>query len=139
MKTVRDVMSQDVICQTPNDTIQDAAIHMKEHDIGSVPICDDEKHVLGIVTDRDLVIRGYAKGFGSEHVLEEIMTTDIVTCDEHCELKDATDIMAKHQIRRLLVVKNHKLIGVVAVRDLILDESSDLSAKEAVERISKTI
>ena len=129
MKTIKDIMSTDCITATSKDNIYELAVLMKEHDVGFIPILEGKK-LMGVVTDRDLVTRGYANKHSGSTSAMEVVTTDMITIDPSIHAQEAADIMAKNQIRRLLVVQNGELLGVVslgdlAVRDIFVNEAGD--------------
>ncbi|WP_017471776.1 CBS domain-containing protein [Amphibacillus jilinensis] len=137
MKTVNEVMSNHVMSCQPNQPINEIAKLMADQDIGAIPVCDENHHLLGVVTDRDLVIRGYAKAVDPNESIEQCMTRDAITCDPNQTVREAGELMAKHQIRRLPIVKDRKLIGIVSLGDLALEKQSDHMAGEALEEISE--
>lgn len=129
MKTIKDIMSTDCITATSKDNIYELAVLMKEHDVGFIPILEGKK-LMGVVTDRDLVTRGYANKHSGSTSAMEVVTTDMITIDPSTHAQEAADIMAKNQIRRLLVVQNGELHGVVslgdlAIRDIFVNEAGD--------------
>ncbi|WP_079529728.1 CBS domain-containing protein [Halobacillus hunanensis] len=137
MKTVKDVMTSDVsVCQT-SDTLFDAASMMKQQNVGSVPICDENGHLMGMVTDRDLVIRGYADKNPDSTSIQQVMSEHLYHISPDTTLEEAGKMMAEHQVRRLPVVENGKLTGIIALGDLSLDQKSDHAAGVALHDISE--
>lgn len=134
---VKDIMSDHLVCSQTDDTIAKVAELMANQDVGAIPICGDQHHLLGIVTDRDLVIRGYAQGKKPEEKIEQCMTEEMITCEEDMTVDEAGELMSKHQIRRLPVVKGKEIIGIVSLADLAIDQPSDHIATEALEDISE--
>ncbi|THF74237.1 CBS domain-containing protein [Cohnella fermenti] len=127
MRKVADIMSRDCRCVAPDDSLYECAILMRDYDIGFVPVLDGRK-LLGVVTDRDLVIRGYAgKHSGSEKVAKT-MTEKAETISPHLSVDEAAALMASRQIRRLPVVENGELVGIVSLGDLA---KRDIFASEA--------
>lgn len=137
MMEVKDIMSEHLVCLKPDATIAEISKEMASQDIGAIPICDEEHHLLGIVTDRDLVIRGYAKNMSPDDKVEHCMTQEMITCTEDMSVMEVGELMAEHQIRRLPVIKDKKIIGIVSLSDLALEEQSDHIAAEALEDISE--
>lgn len=134
---VREIMTKSVITLKQHDTIRDAAKDMFEHNIGCIPIVDDENHPIGIVTDRDLIIRGIAQNKDSHDTLEKVMTNTVLTITEDDEVGTATHIMGNQQIRRLCVVDNdQKLIGFLAMADISTTPDNDTKAGIALSKIS---
>ncbi|WP_163530364.1 CBS domain-containing protein [Halobacillus ihumii] len=137
MKTVKDVMTSDVsVCQT-SDTLFDAASMMKQENVGAVPICDESGHLMGMVTDRDLVIRGYADKNPDSTPIQQVMSEHLYHISPDTTLEEAGKKMAEHQVRRLPVVENGKLTGIIALGDLSLDQKSDHAAGVALHDISE--
>src|SRR6185295_4150668 len=100
-KSVKDLMSKDVLTASPNMRLRDAAEVMRSWNIGSMPVCEDRK-VVGIVTDRDITIRGVAEGLDPATArVGEIMSRDIVAIREDAGLDEAERIMTEWQLRRL--------------------------------------
>jgi len=135
---VADIMTRSVITLTPHDTILVASKKMKEHNIGFIPITDEVNKVVGVVTDRDIVIRGLALGKDVTERLENIMTTDVITINPDAELGTAAHLMSDHQVRRLVVTDgNGKLEGVLSLGDLSTQKESDTMAGVALSHISE--
>ena len=115
---VKDVMTKEVLAVLPSDTVEQAAVLMYENDIGSVPVVLDGA-LKGILTDRDIVVRCIAKGKStSKAKVSEIMSNDICTLTPKNTLHDAIEIMAKEQIRRVPVVENGMIDGIVSLADI---------------------
>ena len=114
---VKDVMTKNVACISPQSTIIEAARLMQKHNIGVIPVCDATR-MVGIVTDRDIVVRNIANGTGVDKEVRDIMTSDVKTVTKDMDVKDATDIMSASQIRRLPVVENNKVVGMVSIGDI---------------------
>ncbi|ALS27449.1 CBS domain-containing protein [Paenibacillus cisolokensis] len=136
MRTVRDIMSTDCVTATRQDNIYELAVLMKKHDIGFVPIVEGKK-LIGVVTDRDLVVRGYAEKHSGSTAVSEVMTTDVMTIEPSLSVDEAAKIMASNQVRRLPVVENGDLVGVVAIGDLAVREIFVNEAGEALSGISE--
>ncbi|MBJ6363287.1 CBS domain-containing protein [Paenibacillus sp. GCM10012307] len=136
MRTVKEIMTTDCITATQHDNIYELAVMMKNNDIGFVPIVEGRK-LLGVVTDRDLVVRGYAQKHSGSTSVTEVLTTDIETIAPSTSVDEAARIMARNQIRRLPVVENGELLGVVAIGDLAIREIFADNAGEALSHISE--
>jgi CBS domain-containing protein len=132
---VKQIMTTDVSSVTPNDTITKAASIMEQLDVGSVPVTDN-KRVVGIVTDRDIVLRGVAKGEDANKKISDVMSTNIKCATPDMDVHTAADIMAEHQIRRLPVVESDTLVGIVAIGDLAVENIFENEAGEALHNIS---
>jgi len=116
---VRDIMSTDVKCLTPETGIKEVAIHMKTLDVGFIPICENDR-LVGAITDRDIVLRAIAEGREiSTCTARDIMTKDVFWCYEDDSVKDVAKKMREKDVRRMLIL-NHdkKLVGVVSLGDL---------------------
>lgn len=137
MKAIRDIMTTDVSCCTSDDHVFDAASKMKERNVGAIPVCDDNQNLLGMVTDRDLVIRGYAQKKSGSCKIQEVMSDHLYSCTPDSSVKEASDLMSEKQIRRLPVVENGKLVGIVSLGDLSLERESNDAAGHALEEISE--
>jgi predicted transcriptional regulator len=134
---VKDLMTKSVVSLKQYDTIKDAAILMHEHNIGMIPIIDDENHPIGLVTDRDLITRGIAQNYDEKTRLEDIMTVKLFTIHPNDEVGTATHMMGHKQIRRLLVVdENEVLVGVLAMADISTTPENDTKAGIALSQIS---
>lgn len=140
MTKVRDCMTSHCKTVSPQNTIYDAAILMTEHDFGFLPVVDDQNSskLLGVLTDRDLVVRGYAEKHPGSAPVSEVMSAALVTIAPDRNAEEAADLMATHQIRRLPVVDQGRLIGVVALGDLALTEQMKQEAGEALSEISES-
>lgn len=134
---VGDMMSTDLVTCSPNDTISQVAQKLQQEDIGACPVVDGDK-LLGIVTDRDITVRAVAKGLDvNDTKISDVMSTDLISTNPSSSLEDAARLMADNQVRRLLVVENDKLVGIVAQADLAIDLEEDELLAETIERISE--
>lgn len=136
METVRDVMSTDVEYCTPQDNVYEVAVKMKDLGVGAIPILEDN-NLIGMITDRDLVVRGYAEKRSGSNQVTNVMSENLITCSPDTSLEEASNLMAKHQIRRLPVVENGQLVGIVSLGDLATYKMSDERAGEALSEISE--
>jgi CBS domain-containing protein len=135
-KSVKDAMTSDVKTATPSLSLTDAAKLMKQEDVGSVPVVDGER-LIGMLTDRDIVVRGIADG-SDPHAVKagDIASRDVVTVRPDDDLDDALRLMAQHQVRRLPVVEDGHLVGVVAQAD-VAHEAKEKAVGQLVEEISR--
>lgn len=136
MQKVNDVMSTDVEYCTPLDNVYEVAVKMKELDVGSIPICENDK-LVGMVTDRDLVIRGYAEKHSGSYAVTGVMSTDLITVSPDTTVLEASQLMSDKQIRRLPVVEKGNLVGILSLGDLATNQMSDESAGHALTEISE--
>lgn len=139
----RELMTENPECLTENDTIQKAAQRMRELDVGLLPVVDDDssRRLRGVITDRDIAIRHVAEGHDSgEHCVSEAMTTgDLYTVTPDDDQNTVMERMKAGQVRRLPVMDNDRIVGIIAQADLAL-ETSDAAADEVertVEKISE--
>lgn len=110
----------------PERTIGEAAALMDQTGVGALAIIDHD-HLVGIVTDRDLVRRGLARGLPTDARIDSVMTTPVVTVDAEADLHDAFGLFRTNAVRRLAVVRDGTFIGMVAVDDLLMDLAGDLA------------
>ncbi|MBD1381307.1 CBS domain-containing protein [Metabacillus arenae] len=132
---IKEMMTDDIVYCEPNASVKEAALLMKENEIGSVPVCEDDKKVKGIISDRDIVIRCVAEE-KTDASVKDVMSEDLITGQPNMSDKEASKLMADHQIRRLPIVEDGALVGMVALGDLAV-EQSDKKAGEALSEISK--
>lgn len=136
MERIRDIMTDDVECCTLLDNVYEVAVKMKELNVGAIPIVDEDK-LVGMITDRDIVIRGVAEKHPGSTKVEDIMSDNLITVTPEATSRDAAKLMAEHQIRRLPVVENGKLVGIVSLGDFAIRELTDDQAKQALTEISE--
>ena len=115
---LRDVMTRDVEVVGPEESLAAAAERMRQFDTGALPVCHGRK-LVGIITDRDLVVRGLALHLDAESTpVERCMSEDVVWCTEDEELRDAMRKMAENQVRRLLVLDGERnVVGILSLGD----------------------
>lgn len=119
---VKDCMTNSVCNCTPETTIQDAAKKMSANHIGCLPICDNTNTIVGLVTDRDIVLRSVACGKDiTTTPISEIMTKNVCCCKTDDEVNEAEKLMGKMQIKRIPVLENNKVVGMITVGDLVND------------------
>jgi CBS domain-containing protein len=135
-KTVKEIMSKSPVTATTQDNIYECAVLMKQHDIGFVPVVEGRK-LVGVVTDRDLVVRGYAEKHSGSTSVTEVMTKDVRSVPSSMTVDECARLMADNQIRRLPVVDNGDLVGVVSIGDLAVREIFVNEAGEALSAISE--
>lgn len=135
---VRELMTTDVRTSDVNSSIAEVAQSMKSLDVGSIPVCDNNNHVVGIVTDRDIVLRSVAEGGNTNNTTaQDVMTTNIVSVSPDTDIHEAANIMARHQIRRLPVIENGRIVGIVAIGDFATQNIYVNEAGDALSDISK--
>ena len=136
MGSIRDVMTSNPTSCEPSTTVVDAAKVMAQEDVGPVPIVDGGR-VVGIVTDRDLVVRVLAEGRDpNSTTIGEIASADLVTVQPDSDLNEALNLMAQNQVRRLPVVEGDQLVGIVAQAD-VARAADEEKTGEVVQEISQ--
>ena len=133
---VSDVMTREVQTISPDQTAKEAANFMLSTDAGSIPVTDGER-LVGMITDRDIAVRGVAKGNGPDTLVSELMTKDCITAREDDDVATIASKMSEAQVRRLPVVDgDEKLCGIVSLGDLSRD-GDDQSASQALAGVSQ--
>lgn len=136
MGIIKDIMSEDIECCSLLDNMYEVAVKMKELNVGAIPIVD-EKRLVGMITDRDIVIRGVAEKNPGSTKVEKIMSDQLVTVTCDTTTNQAAKLMAQHQIRRLPVVEGDNLIGIVSLGDFATHQLTDEQAGNALSEISE--
>ena len=133
---VSEVMTRDVQTIRPDQPVQEAASFMLSTDAGSIPVTEGDR-LIGMITDRDIAVRGVAKGHGPDTPVRDLMTNEVifVRIDEDCD--DVATKMGEAQVRRLPVVdEQERLCGIVSLGDLARETESE-AAHEALEGVSQ--
>lgn len=135
---IRELMTANAECTGPDATIQQAAQRMKELDVGSLPVCENDR-LIGIVTDRDIILRSVSEGHDpARHHVKEAMSNDLFYCQADQKVEEVADLMARKQIRRVPVLDGDKrLVGIVSLGDLAVQARDDRLVGEALEQISE--
>ncbi|MFB0634908.1 CBS domain-containing protein [Bacillus rugosus] len=133
---IRDIMTKNVECCEPTASITELAKKMRDSNVGSIPICENGT-LQGIVSDRDIVTRCLAESQMDANA-SDIMSTDIVSGHPDMSAEEASQLMAEHQIRRLPILENERIAGIVALGDLSVEKDTDQKAGEALSEISKS-
>ena len=135
-KSVRDAMTEDPRSIGPSVSVVEAARLMREGDIGSLPITEDET-LVGMITDRDITTRAVAEAADPGRTsVGEVCSHDLVSVEPDQDLDEALQLMARHQVRRLPVVENGRLVGIVAQADIAL-RAKEKQTGELLEAISE--
>lgn len=133
---VSELMTRDVRIASPDDSLKQAAKLMAEIDAGVLPVGDKDR-LVGMLTDRDIAIKGVAQGKGPDTKVRDVMTADVKYCFEDDDVEDVSQNMGDLQIRRLPVVNRDKrLVGIVSLGDLAVSAEAD-EAGEALTQISQ--
>ncbi len=142
MKKCNEVMTKNPVCCRPDDMVTKVAQLMQSENIGSIPVIENEqtKKLVGIVTDRDLVLKIIAKGHDVKSTkVELVMTRQIVTCRVEDDLQVAIDAMAEHQLRRIPIVDNDaKIVGIIAQADVATRVNLPEETATMVKEISQS-
>jgi CBS domain-containing protein len=135
---VFEAMTPEVVSVPPETTLVDAAQTMKELDVGPLPVCDGDR-LLGMVTDRDIIVRAIAEGRDPRATeVRDVMTSEIVCCREDDDVRHAARLMQDSQLRRLLVVNEEgRLVGIVSLGDIVLQTGDDKLAGKTLEKVSE--
>lgn len=137
-----ELMTPEPLCCTPDQTVQETARLMRDNDCGCIPVIEDSnnKRLIGVVTDRDITVRGLAEGKAADTPVRDVMTRDPKVVRPDDDVQQIETIMAQHQVRRVPVVdRNGSCVGIVSQADLALNEraASDQDVGRVVERISE--
>lgn len=132
---ISEVMTSDVETITADQTAREAASFMLRAEAGSIPVCEGDR-VIGMITDRDIAIRGVAEGRGPDTAVRELMTDDIICAHEDDDVKDVALRMSREQVRRMPVVDaDERIVGIVSLGDLARETDSN-TAEKALEGVS---
>lgn len=142
MPKCQDVMTRDPVCCQPGDSVSNAASVMKQEDVGSVPVVESQasKRLVGIVTDRDLVVKVLAGGRAVDQAtVEDAMTPNPVSCREDDDVEQAMRTMKDRQVRRMPIVDaGGRVTGIIAQADIATRIDRDKQTGELVEAISES-
>ncbi|MBD1382286.1 CBS domain-containing protein [Bacillus sp. IB182487] len=136
MNTIRECMSQNVATVSSNQTVKEAAALMSQYNVGSIPVVDNGQ-IKGIITDRDITLRSTAQGQDGNIPVSSVMSSNIISGSPDMSLEEASQLMAQNQIRRLPVIENNQIVGMVALGDLSTNQMSDVAAGHALSNISQ--
>lgn len=137
MTTAREIMTPDVECIRSSDTIVTAAQRMAELNVGALPICGEDNRLKGMLTDRDIVVKCLAKGGDPRtDTAGSLGEGTPVWVDAGADVRDALTLMEQHQVRRLPVIEDHQLVGIISQADVARNlEAAETG--ETVEQISE--
>lgn len=134
---VSDLMSRDVCLAAPSQKLRDVAAEMEKNDIGVMPVRDNDR-LVGMITDRDIAVRGISRGLGPDAPVRDVMSSEVRYCFEDEDIKDLAQNMADEQIRRLPVLNSQKrLVGIISLGDLAVSQEGD-AGEMALSGISQT-
>ena len=133
---VNEVMTENVQTVRPDQRVQEAASFMLSADAGSIPVAEGDR-LVGMITDRDIAVRGIAKGHGPDTPVRDLMSSDVICARVDDEVEDAAARMSEAQVRRLPVIdQGERLCGIVSIGDLSREADTDC-ASEALEGVSQ--
>jgi len=133
---VKDVMTEDPQVVRPQTSLKEVAETMKSLDVGVVPVCENDR-LVGMITDRDIVVRAEAEGRDPSATVEQAMTPGVTFCFEEDDIDSAVRLMEEKQIRRLPVLNaQHRLVGIVSLGDLAVS-GDQRTTGEVLERVSE--
>ena len=135
---VNEIITHDPEVIRPETALIEAAQKMKSLDIGMLPVCDGDR-LVGVITDRDITVRGVAQGHDPKIArVSEVMTPEVIYCFDDEDVKDVAKKMEEKQVRRLPVLNREKrLVGIVSLGDLAVRTGKEELAGEVLERVSK--
>ena len=137
---VKELMTESVVTVPPDSTAEYAARMMARHNIGSLPVCDSTGRLRGVVTDRDIVTRCIAaEADPMDTQVREIMSRAVVTASPEEDLRAAAGKMSGERIRRLPVVENGTLVGMLSLGDLAKNDRMQMEASRALSEISSNL
>ncbi|HUR36664.1 MAG TPA: CBS domain-containing protein [Terriglobales bacterium] len=137
---VRELMTPNPSSADPETTVEEIATLMKEEDVGCIPILDEDGKVAGVITDRDIVVRCIAEGQDpSECRADDIISPQSVTISPDAEANEAARIMAERQIRRLPVVEDDQLVGMLSLGDVAVKAHDDRMSGSVLEDVSEGV
>jgi len=116
---VKECMCNQVACVKPQTTIKDVSKIMKDKHVGCIPVCDNNNQLVGLVTDRDLILRGIAVDKDiNQTAISEVMTTKVFNISPEADVSEASKLMCECQVRRLPVIENNAIVGIITLGDL---------------------
>lgn len=134
---VKDIMSKDVVIANSNDSVLTVAKLMKHHNIGVIPVVENAKKVLGMVTDRDIVLSLADYNFDlANTAVQKLMSDKVYSVRPEADLSSALALMKKQQIRRLPVIEEENLVGMLSIGDIAVHSDYMQEMSEAITEIS---
>lgn len=130
---IEDVMSRDLIIGSINQKVSEIAELMKKYDIGFIPI-EQNKHIIGVVTDRDIVCSTFSSELDSDAKIERYMTNNVIAIDKDDSLENALKTMGQEKVKRLIVSDHEKVVGILSLSDII---TTDIDEKKFITELKK--
>ena len=135
---ISEIMTKNVTACSENDTLAECANNMAVLDSGAMPVIDENGVPVGMITDRDITIRAVARGVDvCTATVDEFETPDLIAATPDMSLEEAADMMSENQIRRLPVMENGSLVGIVTLGDLVLADGEEQLAGHALHEVSR--
>ena len=120
------IMKREVVCLSPEESVQVAARRMKAENVGFLPVCDAAKKVLGTLTDRDIALRVIAEGRTAATKCADVMTREVIACRPEDDLRRAQDLMTSNLKSRIMCTDaSDKLVGVISLSDIVQTETAE--------------
>ncbi len=134
---IKKCINKEVCYCNPNTNVSDVAKLMKDNHIGCVPVCNEEKEVVGIVTDRDIILRSVACDKDAKNTpISDIMTCNVCCCDSNKDVSEVTKLMSQVQVRRIPIVEQNKIVGILTFGDVANEKWIDnREAERVIEHI----
>ncbi len=136
MKQLRDIMTKPVDFCTVLDNVYEAAVKMKDDHVGAIPVCENDK-LVGMITDRDIVVRGVAEKKPNASKITDVMSDHVITGTPEMSVDEAIHLMMQNEIRRLPIVEETRLVGIVSLGDLAKHKETNEQAGVALTDISE--
>lgn len=133
---VRDIMTKHVYSVDSQSSLSEVAKQMRDLNVGSIPVCDNRNNPIGIITDRDIVVRGVVDNLDASSSVDKVMSRELIWINPDAHVHEASRIMAENQIRRLPVVENGQIVGMLAIGDLAVTNIYADDAGKALSNIS---
>jgi len=136
---IKDIMTPNPECVSPEDSLQDAARKMRNLDVGPLPVCGDNDRLAGMITDRDIVVNAVAEGRNPQTTkVREAMTGEVIYCFEDQDVQEAARTMQERQVRRLVVLNRDKrLVGIVSLGDMATETGDKQKSGEVLQDVSE--
>ena len=137
---VKDIMTQNVVTVGPEESVEVAARSLAQYNIGILPVCGNGGKLCGMVTDRDLVTRCMAANLDpAKTAVRDVMTGQVIAAQPDMDVGVAAHLMGRKQVRRLPVVENGKLCGMISLGDMATREQSVMDAADALSDIAENV
>lgn len=115
---IKEIMNKSIIYGDIDNTIEEICSLMKTYDIGFIPI-KDNSHYIGVITDRDIVIRALANNIETDNTIETFITKNVISVDINESIEEALKLMSNYQIRRIMVKNKDKYVGIISLSDIL--------------------